>query len=494
MLVFFLAPPVYSAPPPEGSQQNLPGKSQAVSSSPPSTTSPGKLIPDQDAIDPTTRNLAGDDERLRPTAPNQFRVGDALLTFTGAFRFDVEYQDNFNLRSAVTRDRIEILPLLNLNFIVDFRKGISLFTEFRLENELRLEEMHRPTNTFQSQVRSFYLRIPVPIAIPTLLKIGRQQLFEPRRWILNERQDALHVLLDLDSFELSFSVSTPVFETDQRIQVFDNLFLERHQSDVMLSAMYGFTKGSKLGGYVIVGSKHENLLVMGRPRNEDPVWFGFRILGKEKFSKKNAWRGFDFFHGMFKPKIEYWVDAALVTGSVGTNTISGIGLDVGATYIARKFPFNPSVTLAYAFASGDSNPTDGVDRNFRQTGFQNNSGKLGGVVNFEYYGVAVDLELSNLHVYTAGIGIRPSKKSSINLVYHHIEQDQAFNRLRDSKVANPAGLNRNIGDEIDVAMGYREIKNVRFRFRNGLFFPGNAYPSGSDDHAFFSRFDVQLSF
>jgi len=60
-----------------------------------------------------------------------------------------------------------------------------------------------------------------------------------------------------------------------------------------------------------------------------------------------------------------------------------------------------------------------MDRNCRQTGFQSNSGTFGGVVNFDYYGVVFDPKLSNLQVFTAGIGVRPLRKSSVDGVYHH---------------------------------------------------------------------------
>ena len=127
-----------------------------------------------------------------------------------------------------------------------------------------------------------------------------------------------------------------------------------------------------------------------------------------------------------KPRIKYWLDAAFVRGNVESRKIRGFGLDTGITLIARKFKQRPFLTFAYGFGSGDKDTQDGIDRNFRQTGLQNNSGRFGGVVNFEYYGVLLQPELSNMHILTAGIGFRPFERASVEFVYHRYLQDHAF--------------------------------------------------------------------
>ncbi len=74
----------------------------------------------------------------------------------------------------------------------------------------------------------------------------------------------------------------------------------------------------------------------------------------------------------------------------------------------------PSVTLGYALGSGDDASTSDVDESFRQTGLQDNSAKFNGVTRLKYYGEVLNPELSNLSVLTAGVGIRPSPRSSID--------------------------------------------------------------------------------
>ena len=113
--------------------------------------------------------------------------------------------------------------------------------------------------------------------------------------------------------------------------------------------------------------------------------------------------------------LEYWLDAAYVRGRDSSTDIRAFGADMGATYTFDA-PLTPYVTLAYAFGSGDRSTTKGTDESFRQTGLQDNDAKFGGVASFRYYGEVLDLELSNISIYTAGIGFRPTKMSSIDLV------------------------------------------------------------------------------
>ena len=403
-------------------------------------------------------------------------------------------EDNFNLRSTRPRDRFSIEPEGELNLILEFPSGVAVFTEFGMGNEVRFEKTDKPMNTYQFRLKEAFVQFPLPLPIPSLFRIGRQQIFEPRRWVLNDTLDAVQLLFDPDPFHIRLAATTSIPSSGNRKRVFDNIFDARDQVDFIIYNAYDLTDDATLGQYVIFGSHHQNRILSGDPRDENPIWIGFRFLGKETFDKKHKWLEFDFLEDLFRPKIRYWFDVAYVTGTVKDKEISGWGLDVGISYIARKLPFDPYLTVAYAFGSGDRDRTDGVDRDFRQTGFQSNSGKFGGVVNFDYYGVLIDPELSNLHIYTLGIGFRPWPKSSIDLVYHHYEQAEAFDEFRDAEVEEPRGRTPNLGNEFDVIFGYRAIKNFRIRSRNGYFLPGPAYRRGRDDPAFFAKVDVQLSF
>ena len=445
----------------------------------PTSTPTDEQVQTSDAIDPRTRNLAGDDERFRPEKQRKFSIGEILVTVTGAIRFDADLEDNFNLRSTKKRDEASLTPRSNLNFIFDFPQGFSLFTEFRIEDDVKLEEGKKPRNTFQLQFRDFFGNFPLPFQVPTILRIGRQQFFEPRRWLFNDRLDAIRLFLAPKPFKIEFAFSTPVPDSGNRIRVFDNIFETRRQADFIVYGTMTTESKTTIGGYAIVRNDASST-------DENPFWIGGRVFGKSRFKFGES--------PLLRPKIRFWFDAAFVGGTIKAKDIRGFAVDIGGTYILRKVPFTPYGTLAYGFGSGDGNTSDGVDRNFRQTGFHGNSGKFGGVVNFDYYGVVIDPELSNVHVYTAGIGFRPSPKSSVDVVYHHYAQDSASDEFRDFDLGtDPRGRNTDLGQEIDVVLGYREIQNMRIRLRSGYFIPGKAFGS-RDDPAFGSQLDVQFSF
>ncbi len=135
----------------------------------------------------------------------------------------------------------------------------------------------------------------------------------------------------------------------------------------------------------------------------------------------------------------------------------------------------------------------GTDR-FRQTGLQDNEAKVGGRTPFAYYGEAFDPELSNMSIFTAGLGIRPTEGTSLNLIYHHYRQDKAIDELRDSAFdAEPNGRSRRLGNEIDLVFGVGEDEDFRGPCLLGYFMPGRAFGGGADN-ALFANFEVSYEF
>ncbi|MDR4517721.1 MAG: alginate export family protein [Nitrosomonas sp.] len=454
-----------------------------------------------DEIDSNTVDLGGDDERIRPKIAPQFRFGNIDVTFTGAATLiDSRYERNFDLHPAAKEDQFNIRPLLDFNTIFDFAQGYSLFTELRMIDRVKFGEDFHTSNNFELQVRDMFLNIPFRLALPVTLRIGRQQFFESRRWYLNDRMDGVQLFSRFGPLNFSAAFASPVPVVRDSFQLFDNFFQKRRQTDAIFNLDYALTENSTLGSYVILGRKHENRLTPDRIRNENPFWIGLRLEGDErvKLTSVESKLTQDF----LKPRIKYWLDAAFVGGDMESRKIRGFGLDTGVTLIARKFEQRPFLTFAYAFGSGDKNTQDGVDRNFRQTGLQNNSSRFGGVVNFEYYGVLFQPELSNMHILTAGIGFRPFERASVEFVYHRYLQDHAFGTLRLASInsdpnelisANLNGTNTHLGDEFDIVLGYRGFENVRIRSRTGYFIPGKAFTEPASA-AFFARLDVQFLF
>ena len=155
----------------------------------------------------------------------------------------------------------------------------------------------------------------------------------------------------------------------------------------------------------------------------------------------------------------------------------------------------PSITVAYAYGTGDGNPNDNVDTSFRQSGFQGNSDKFNGVARFKYYGEVLDPKLSNLMIFTGGVGVRPGEKTSLDLVYHYYLQDHASPKISGSDLStNPAGLSKEVGSEVDLVAGYQEIAALQTKLVLGYFLPGRAFADTSRDGAFLASILFRYNF
>ena len=79
-------------------------------------------------------------------------------------------------------------------------------------------------------------------------------------------------------------------------------------------------------------------------------------------------------HGRPSDIFRYWADFALVHGSdEESRNLQGYGFELGGTYwLPPDLPFDPSVTLSFAYGSGDGDPNDNTNEAYRQTGLQGN--------------------------------------------------------------------------------------------------------------------------
>ncbi|MBE9552093.1 MAG: alginate export family protein, partial [Proteobacteria bacterium] len=189
-------------------------------------------------------------------------------------------------------------------------------------------------------------------------------------------------------------------------------------------------------------------------------------------------------YGRPADEFRYWTDLGFVRGEDEfSQDLSGYAFEAGGTYWFLDLPLQPSITLGYAYGSGDSNPDDNKNHEYRQTGLQSNEDRFGGVTQFLVYGETLDPELSNINIYTAGLGLRPAAGAFLDIVYHHYRLNEIATELRGSAITaqmNQIGsqLSKDVGDALDIVLGFRNLFGVRglgFEVRGGLFFPGDAF-------------------
>lgn len=297
------------------------------------------------------------------------------------------------------------------------------------------------------------------------LQIGRQRFEDERNWLYDEELDAVRLRYGRGTLAVELSASRNGLV---RKDVLGPKEKERINNYV-LHATSRLPRSIELEGYAIVRDDR----AADRRR---PVFLGVRSRGEPV------------------EDLDYWLEVAYVGGRDGPNRIRGWGVDLGATHELQVGP-RPALTLGFAFGSGDRGPDDGRDGSFRQTGLQDNEADFGGATSFKYYGEVLDPELSNLAIFTVGIGVRPSQKFSLDLVYHYYLQHRASNALRDAAIdAEPSGRSRRLGSEVDFIVGLAEIfDRVDVKAVLGYFIPGAAFPRGTDG-AWLAAAEVQFRF
>ena len=182
-------------------------------------------------------------------------------------------------------------------------------------------------------------------------------------------------------------------------------------------------------------------------------------------------------HGTVRETVAYWVELAQVRGQEGARTLRGYGVDLGLTSHV-PLPWHPALTASVAFGSGDTEPTGRLDRSFRQTGTARQRGHLGRGRKVQIlWGAARSRAEQSLHSLR-GIGLRPTRTSSLDLVAHAYWQHTAAAQLRDTRLdIAPLGHSRTLGQAFELIVGYAPRRHVKARWIVSVFVPGSAFPA-----------------
>jgi alginate production protein len=176
-------------------------------------------------------------------------------------------------------------------------------------------------------------------------------------------------------------------------------------------------------------------------------------------------------------------DERLQAGATTTRRVGGHAWDVGGQWVLPG-TLRPSINLGLANGSGGAR-SGSRDRNFRQTGLQENKARVAGVKRLRYYGGLLDPQLSNLRIASAGAGFRFLNNSSAELLVHRYRQRVASTTLAGSRLSqDPTGLSRDIGRELDLYFAFREWRHVELTLLLARFRPGLAFERRDAAHSF----------
>ena len=396
---------------------------------------------------------------------------------TGTYRRDRDLDKR-------VRDNSHILqPNINGVFIYRPFNWIESTLEVLLEREIAIREeprVVRPDGTVEVApkrdtsllVDQAYLTFRRAIA-PFELSIGRRNYEDERRSLYDTSMDVVDLTYRQGTFRSQLLYGR---EHLRNLELSPRLREQKDKNDTAI--FYNEYRGiedMRIAAWYI--ARHDRNGLEG-----DPRLIGGRVLGTPSAA------------------LSYWAEAGILRGKDEKHVpFRGRTYDVGATYRFPSLPFAPNITIGYAYGSGDDNPNDTVNHEFRNTGLHAHEWRFAGVTQFKVLGEALDPELNNLKVFTVGIGFRPTAASSLDFVFHKYRTDKITDSVRNSAITAQMAqvdthLSKDVGRGFDIILGLRNlfgIKRLGVDLRIGWLLPGKAFLTndGTDENPLLRRAD-----
>ncbi|MFN0300075.1 MAG: alginate export family protein [Burkholderiales bacterium] len=383
------------------------------------------------------------------------------------------YRRDRDLNKQVRDNSNVVAP--NVNGVVIYRPTDWLETTLELifEREVPIHEEREVTLPNGEVVRALRRRPTLLVdqafvtfrefTAPFELSVGRRNYEDERRSLFDTSLDVVSATLRQGRFRAEFFAGREVW-TDLDLAPKSQEAKDRINTYVAYAEWRGI-EDLKVAGYAIYRNDWAQL--EGKPR-----LYGVRALGTPS------------------TRLNYWGEFAFVRGSDEANRkLTGYSWDVGATYRFENLPFNPNVTLGYAYGSGDSDPTSDRNREFRQSGLHSNERRFAGIPQFKVFGEVLDPDLTNIQILTIGLGLRPTPGFSIDLVYHRYRLNHLADSIRNSAITAQMAqvdthLSKFVGEGLDLVLGFRSLFGIRrlgLDFRLGWFKPGKAFIRNEGD-------------
>ncbi len=358
--------------------------------------------------------------------------------------YDMSVLTETDLDAATDDDRLRILPEARLEVLHTPDDDLEIFASVEAGYDLERENgQWREVERFE--LRELYVLFNDFLVKDFQLQLGRQDVEDGREWLYDSRLDGVRVAYDHRAWRIE-----AMWGREELVRA--NLLRSnpgRDKVDVwLLHAEYEATKDWDLAAYAI---KQNDL----RASNVSPLTMGIQSEGRTG-------------------PVGHWLELARQRGTSGTRQLKAWALDAGLIW-HLPLPARPALFAGYARASGGGDAA--VDRSFRQTGLQDNEDRITGLSNVRYYGEALDPDLSNLEILTAGLGFRPTQSSSVELIAHRYRQVVLDDDdLRGSPIlAELDGDDRDVGTELDLALSARLSRSAAIEAKFGWFMPGKGF-------------------
>lgn len=422
--------------------------------------------------------------------PERPLISRLTYQFSYGSESDVTYRRNTDLDRRLRDNALTVSPQINGAIIYRPDDRVEMMLEAVLQRDVAVKEekiVTLPNGQTQLAPRR-YNSLPIDQAWVTFkdlgpidLTFGRRNYEDDRHWLYDTSLDTALVKMKQGLFQAELSYSRK-----DRLDLDLLAPVQKTRNDTYMAYLsYRGIEDIRVAGYTIYREDQAG-------REGQPLHLGLRASG------------------MPSDRFNFWSELALLRGKDETNkNFKAFAVDIGGTYRFPHLPYAPNVTLGYANGSGDGNPTDSRNREFRQTGLHSNEARLGGISKLKYYGEALDPDLSNLQILTVGVGFRPAPNMSVDLVYHRYKLNNLASDLRNAALTaemnqDSSRPSKHVGDALDVVFGFRNLFGIRrlgLDLRAGLFFPGDAYrnefislhPSTRRETSMYRRADKGIS-
>ncbi len=423
------------------------------------------------------------------------RGGRLILSTQERFRY--EFQDRFNQKYygqdppyGKTRDGFLLgrfrfgadwYPTSRLHLVMwiqDSRAWDWDMPERAFYNKT-LDAYHNPEKDYL-ELYTTYIEFTHPLNLPLSVKAGRQRIaygdhrvFGPGQWGNSGRYiwDALKVRLEKGKAFLDIFYGRNIIHEVRRFSL-------NHRHDKSTLAAYGHLPWSPRKGLNTIiepflftkWDRHDRFTgEKGGVGKLQLIYAGLHWTGH--------WRAIDWNHT--------WVG---MWGKKGPDPVTAYAYHVEAGLLP-PIPIKTRFYLAYSYASGDKNPTDGRNNRF--------DGAFGSVDMA--YGRMNLFKWSNLEDTEGGIEIWPIKALHIKAEYHHFRLAQSRDGWshNPSFYRDPSGLvGKEMGHELDVVTKWKLGQHQELQVGYGHFWPGEFVKkeaSPSEANWFFLQYRTKIS-
>ena len=397
------------------------------------------------------------DNRTKGAKRGKLHVGGRLSLTT-------EFLMNDDLAGGADNAHASFRPEARLELSYEPVNDVEAFASLELGFDQDRSDGRR-TSSARVGVREAYLLMKDVIFDDFELQVGRQDFDDGREWLYDKRLDGLRLAYDRRAWRIELAWAREALVR----KYLSGPNPDRDKVDnFIFRAQYEMSRDWKVAAYVLRQKDR-------RASNISPIFFGVQSEGQ-------LGGGFD-----------HWLEYSIQRGEAGQRKLRASAFDVGIIY---NFPMTgrPSIFGGYARGSGGGDAK--TTRTFRQTGLQDNEDRISGLGQVKYYGELLDPDLSNIAIFTAGAGVRPSRSSSLEIV-GHIFRQASLRRddVRGSPItAELNGLRPNIGTEIDAIFAIRLMRGLGLEAKLGWFSPSSGFDARAREDAIFGKLRIVRRF